>query len=306
MSSNYLIKRNPGFVDKGVIVKRKVKNKGFSETAIRARKPVSNKLICGDMVYVMETRYGIYAKGEVSNIFDVVELKSINEALQFFEKNKIAANYWMEKLIRFRLAKEKNGNAVLKYQKYQIHQELLNKTIPLTGVLEGLKYSQTMVSLNNEQIDYINDPGYNQEKELKISIPSNLRMDLYSLFNKKYRVQHWIDIDHFVPKSSGGPGNIIENLIPVGLSLNRYKSNSIPTGLFKVARDMKGLKKFCKKEFVAKHPGFLRQNKYPQSLDNAKRINDIVAELPIDEAKEFYRNVMQKHHPEYVKILESF
>ena len=72
MSSNYLIKRNPGFVDKGVIVKRKVKNKGFSETAIRARKPVSNKLICGDMVYVMETRYGIYAKGEVSNIFDVV------------------------------------------------------------------------------------------------------------------------------------------------------------------------------------------------------------------------------------------
>ena len=26
----------------------------------------------------------------------------------------------------------------------------------------------------------------------------------------------------------------------------------------------------------------------------------------IDEAKEFYRNVMQKHHPEYVKILESF
>ena len=39
------------------------------------------------MVYVMETRYGIYAKGEVSNIFDVVELKSIKEALQFFENN---------------------------------------------------------------------------------------------------------------------------------------------------------------------------------------------------------------------------
>ena len=131
-------------------------------------------------------------------------------------------------------------------------------------------------------------------------------MELYNLFNAKMQVSHWIDIDHFVPKSSGGPGNIIENLVPVGFSLNRYKSNSIPTGLFKVASEMPSLKKFCKEEFVEGHPGFLRKKRYPTAYDNAKRINDIVAELPIDEAKEFYRNVMQKHHPGYVKILESF
>ena len=306
MSSNYLIKRNPGFVDKGVIVKRKVKNKGFSETAIRAHKPISNKLICGDIVYVMETRYGIYAKGEVSNIFDVVELKSIKEALQFFEKNKLDANYWMEKLIRFRLAKEKKGNAVLKYQEYQIHQELLNKTIPLTGVLEGLKYSQTMVSLNNEQVNCINNPVYNQEKELKSTIPLNLKMDLYSLFNKKYRVQHWIDIDHFVPKSALGPGNIIENLVPIGLSLNRYKSNSIPRGLFIVSKDYPELKQFCRKEYLSSPNSFLRKTKYRGAFDHATKINKYIRTFKIDEARQFYKNVLEFHNPEYVKILESF
>ena len=131
-------------------------------------------------------------------------------------------------------------------------------------------------------------------------------MDLYSLFNKNLQVSHWIDIDHFVPKSAGGPGNIIENLVPVGLSLNRYKGNSIPTGLFKVASEMNDLKKYCKKYFFKKEQGFLKQTKYPEAFKNACKINEKVKSFHIDDAKEFYKKVMSNHHPEYVRIINSF
>ena len=45
---------------------------------------------------------------------------------------------------------------------------------------------------------------------LESKIPNSLRLDLYSLFNKKCKLSTWIDIDHFVPQSIGGPGNIPE------------------------------------------------------------------------------------------------
>ena len=307
--NSYLIKRDPGLSDKGVIPKRKENNKSLFETAIKKNSPVSSKLLLGDIIYIAETKYGIYAKGMVSTIFDIVEIKSMDEAIKFYKKYKtIDANYWMTKIIDFDKAIGQNSNAILKFQEYQINQKLLSRTIPLIGPLDKAKFWQGMVLLDEEKTNYIENPLYEEEHELKAEIPSSLKMDIYSLFNQKLRITHWIDIDHFVPKSAGGPGNIIENLVPIGLGLNRYKSNSIPRGLFEVAnKDYPNLKKFCLNSFLSSKNNFLRRTSFPDALDKAQKMNQYIRKnFTINECKIFYKKVMAMHFPEYVKIIESF
>ena len=305
----YLIKRDPGLSDKGVLLKRNENNKSFFETAIKNKSPLSSKLLLGDNIYIAEKRYGIYAKGKVSKVLDIVEIKSIDEAIKFYKKyKKIDANYWMTKIIDFDKAIDKNNNTILKFQEFQVNQKLLSRTIPLIGALDKAKFWQGMVSLDQEKIIYIENPLYEDEDELKPDIPSSLKMDIYSLFNQKLRIQHWIDIDHFVPKSAGGPGNIIENLVPMGLGLNRYKSNSIPKSLFEVAnKDYPNLNIFCLKSFLSTSKNFLRRTSFPEALDKAQKMNQYIKKnFTIDECKVFYKKVMAIHHPEYVKIIESF
>ena len=142
--------------------------------------------------------------------------------------------------------------------------------------------------------------------KLNSSIPGALRQQLYSFFNKKYSISTWIDIDHFVPKSVGGPGNIIENLVPVGFSLNRYKSNSVPKGLFVVATNFEELKDIVVNSFAKQNNMFLKSVK---AKDNAKKILSVVNswenEKDLTEVKNFYKLVLKYHHPEYISLIEN-
>ena len=171
---NYLIKRNPDFVDKGVLIKRKVRNKGFSETAIRKKTPLSSKLKIGDMIYVAETKYGIYAKGLVSEVCDIEYFDTIEKAVEFFSDGKIkGASYWMSKISGFQKQKLKDENAVLKFQEYKIDQQLLGKTVPLTGALIKLKKIQGGITLlMDDVVSHIEQPNFENENELKPEIPS--------------------------------------------------------------------------------------------------------------------------------------
>jgi len=312
MSKNYLIKRNPGFTNSGVIIKRKSKNKGYSETVItdQRKKPASSVLKIGDTIFVAETEYGIYAKGKVTNISEIIVFNSTEETLNYIiNEGKKDYNYWMDKLIRLQKGKILKPKKIIKYQEYFIDQELLDRTIPLIGKLKRIGLpgnASSVILLSDEEVEYIKEPMYDHINELDSAIPSNLRMDIYNMLNKNYAIEHWIDIDHFVPKSTLGPGNIIENLVPVGLSLNRYKSNSVPRGLFKEANKYYELKTFVQMEFLNAEDEFLRKSKYPKAIDHATKINQhIINHFDIDMAKKFYKNVLQEHFPKYVEILDK-
>ena len=238
--NTYLIKRNPSFSNNGIILKKTDKKKGYSEVLISADKkePYPKELKLGDIILVAENESGIYAKGKVIETPTLQVFKNINELIEHAKKSK-DEKFWMSKLIKFYDAKKVNSNSKLYFKEYYIEQTLLVRTIPLNGILSRLSkkgLAASIIKLNEDEIKFISNPIFSETSKIESKIPSSLRMDLYSFFNKNYSISHWIDIDHFVPQSAGGPGNIIENLVPIGFSLNRYKSDSIPKGFFVTAK----------------------------------------------------------------------
>ena len=105
---------------------------------------------------------------------------------------------------------------------------------------------------------------------------------------------HIIDIDHFVPKSLGGPGNIEENLVPVGLSLNRYKSNQVPSGLFNYAYLVsEDFRLRCSKIEI-------EQNKYYKDAKSKGMAKIITAKInmkeELNEIRNIYREIKKFHN----------
>jgi hypothetical protein len=309
----FLIKRNPDFTTHGVLVKRNVINKEFTESRTNGF-PYSNKLNIGDKILVSETSYGIYACGSVTKVDEIIEFNSVNEILNYTEKNKIRdVKYWYNLILRFKQKKESDSNSVLRFQQYFIEQKLLNRTIPFFEEIKSLKKIQNSIyEVKDLEIlksidSFIKKPRSIKLEKFDSKIPNSLRMDLYSLFNQKYNISTWIDIDHFIPKSVGGPGNIAENLVPVGFSLNRYKSNAIPKGLFYHANKNKELKKYVKKEYLKENtPNYISKKDFKSSNEDARKIIDLVKKMSYNDSILFFKNVMGYHHSKYIKLIEEF
>ena len=131
---HYLIKRNPDFTKDGVIVKRNNHRQGFSETKITKTKqlPSSSILNIGDIVYVAETGYGIYARGEVKELKNILTFETVNEILEYYKESKRKnASYWIDKMERLHEKKKESSNYVCRYHEYFIDQEIIDRTILL-------------------------------------------------------------------------------------------------------------------------------------------------------------------------------
>jgi len=250
----------------------------------------------------------------VTKIDEIIEFNSVNEILNYTEKNKIRdVKYWYYLVLRFKQKKESDSNSVLRFQRYFIEQKLLNRTIPFFEEIKSLKKIQNSIyeikdleTLKSIESFIIKPKSIRLEKFYS-KIPNSLRMDLYSLFNQKYNISTWIDIDHFIPKSVGGPGNIAENLVPVGFSLNRYKSNAIPKGLFYHANKNKELIKYVKKEYLKENtPNYISKKDFKSSNEDARKIIDLVKKMSYNDSILFFKNVMGYHHPKYIKLIEEF
>jgi len=128
--------------------------------------------------------------------------------------------------------------------------------------------------------------------ELSPKIPGALRLRVYFRLARETD-RHIIDIDHFVPKVVGGPGNIEENLVPVSLNLNRAKSARIPSGLFEVAALREELRNLVPHQFRGGEPRMLGG---PEPRDAAKKIVAAVnGQESLDDIRAFYREVVEHH-----------
>jgi hypothetical protein len=314
-SRTYLIKRSNSFRD---LKKNNSKRKGYFEITIRKTKyfPPSKKLKKDDIIYVAETSGGIYAKGIVIESCKVEEFATVEEVLSF-SKRFNDDSYWINKIREFSSKLSNNPNYKLRFHEYFVDQKLLKRTIPYNGLLD--KYDASVntglsgifFELTKEEIDYIKKPDFDlkQVRILKPEIPGDLRLKIYSYFNQNFSIGHLIDVDHFVPKSVGGPGNIIENLVPVGFSLNRYKSDSIPRSFFEVALNHSFKNHFLtfEKEIIKiliNEQKFIRKKDFPKSIELASSMNEKIGKWEnMDEIKNFYYEVNKKFNPEYAALI---
>jgi len=222
------------------ISERKKTKKVFYETNGKKSEPQSSKLQEEDTIYVAETGGGsIYAKCVVKKIHAPKVFNNLSEVIRFRRENKspIDDKFFLDRLDGFEVELTKNNKARFIIQFYETDQEILPQSVSLTGELETLKWWQGINELKPKHLNYISKPDLWIESDLKPNISSLLRTQLWSYFTKRKGIGHIVDIDHFVPKSVGAPGNIVENLVPIGFSLNRYKSDSIPKGFFEESQD---------------------------------------------------------------------
>ena len=319
--TTYLIKRSNIFRD---LKKSNSKKKGYFEIIItnKNKAPESSEINKGDIIYVAETSGGIYAKGKVIASSGVKELTSVSELLQFSKKFNDDP-YWLYKIREFDKMLAIDSTYKLKFHEYFVNQKLLTRTIPYNGPLKRFDASENkglariFFKLKETEDSYLNNPKEIEYQlksvhELKKEIPGDLRLRVHSFFNQYSSIGHLVDIDHFVPKSAGGPGNIIENLVPVGFSLNRYKSDLIPRSFFEVALSdhfRNNFQSFEKRIISALKADklFLSKKDVPGLIDLACSLNEEVANWDdFEYIRLFYLEVNKSFNPDFVELIKNF
>lgn len=312
----FLIKRSPDFVKNGVIIKQNQKNKFFSESGVNM--PSSNNLNKGDIIYVSETDYGIYAKGIVDEVFKPIKFNNTKEIIDYYNDfGENDPNYWFSIIMKLHDNQQKKKNSFIWYHRYKVHLKLLSNIVSLDCV--GLKKLKSRggqpTILDLEIVKNIETPIKNKNLKIQQKIPGELKYKIHSIFNQKLKVSTWIDIDHLVPQSVGGAGNIPENLIPIALEANRFKNNSIPYGLFKITSEQWNklniihpstkwniFRKKCEKIILKK--AILYNDSIAKNL--AREIISLVHDIKdIDAIKKFYKMILSHHYPNYVEIIKD-
>jgi hypothetical protein len=301
MNKYHVIKRDSGLN----VTSNKRRKKGldwFTQTKIGSR-PSGSKCEIGDIAYIYIIDYGVVAKGEIRDI-KISSFSFLEDVFSFIKKGAKyknttgAKSFWGNEVIN-KLSSRTDGKLNYYVLEVQIDLELLDEAILL----------DPNISKGQNSWVYLNDPieEYKiQSNELSSIIPPQLRQKIQIAFNSVGN-DFVYDIDHFVPKKWGGPGNIIENLIPLNLSTNRNKSDKIPSGLFYVASLNKKISNKIKskyfKEKYHKKDNFLKEL---DAKDDAKRITNVVKEiLSFDEIKTFYNDVRKFHYGSKIeKILD--
>ena len=304
MKKYHVIKRDSGLN----VTSKKKKKKGldwFTQTKIGSR-PLGSKCEIGDIAYIYIIDYGVVAKGEIRDI-KISSFSFLEDVFRFIKKEAKyknttgAKSFWGNEVIN-KLSSRTDGKLNYYVLEVEIDLELLDEAILLDPNNSKLKGQNSWVYLNDPIEEY-----KIQSNELSSIIPPQLRQKIQIAFNSKSN-DFVYDIDHFVPKKWGGPGNIIENLIPLNFSTNRNKSDKIPSGLFYVASSNKKiLNKIESKYFKEKYhkkDGFLNEL---EAKDDAKRITNAIKEiLSFDEIKTFYNDVRKFHYGSKIeKILDK-
>jgi len=257
-----------------------LKDGWYSETKIGG-KPTGHSAKKGDIVYIAESGFAIFGQGSIKEI-NITEIKTYNSLIKYiFINAKVDEDkYWFSIIEKFYNGKGKKLFIMEYYientQKFQTPKLLPHEFL-----------TQFSWKYLNDSFEIKNIPLLN---ELNTKIPNMLRSEIYYKYNLKTK-SHIVDIDHLVPKSLGGPGNIEENLVPIGLSINRYKSNRVPSGLFLHAKrynlDIE-IPRNIKPET------YLNKQKYKNS---AEILIEAINNEDLEIAKKIYSEIKKFHFP---------
>lgn len=241
----------------------------------------------GETIYIAQNGYAIFAKGIISEK-KIIEIDNFSDFVKYClnESMIIDNDYWISKIKEYSKQTKNFKVYILEYK--IINTKLFENTIPL----EKRFLKQSAWYRIEDDYEFI-VPISNSK--LTKHIPTKVREEIYH----KYKIninEHPVDIDHFVPLSIGGPGNIIENLIPVGPSINRRKGDKIPSKLFDLS-----------KKFGVDIPSqiSIRHDKFYQSTQYKKLAKKIISSLnnqSIENIRKDYKAIRDYHFPSLKSI----
>lgn len=276
----YLVLRDGDIANNGTF-DYELQSSWFCDSSLNRRVTYSAELSEGDEIYIAEKGYAIIGVGIVDTI-EQFTFKSFDNFIRFglFESKIKQAQYWYNKFQAY------HGKEIKKLHVQEIR----------VGGVKVFDSPLSMSDINVRQGSWTRLPDDFEvgkqsfaNHELFSQIPSSVRFEVYS----KYKLtadKHLIDIDHHVPKSLGGPGNIIENLVPIAAGINRYKSNFVPSALFHYG-----------KQFDVDVPSDLISNKlkYVKNKKGQKVAKQIISHIneDVDLAKEVYNKIKVAHFP---------
>lgn len=264
----------------------KIKDGWYCEVAIN-RKPSGSTCKVDEEIFIAQNGYAVFAKGVISekkekicnNLGDLVRFSQIESSVD-------DSDFWISKFKEYSKKKEPFLVHVFEYR--ISNTELFETCIPLQ---KRFLNQSAWYRLEDEFI--LEFPEKNQI--LTKHIPTKMREEIYHLF-KINRKEFIVDIDHFIPSSLGGPGNIIENLIPLSASINRRKGDRVPSKLFDLG-----------KKFNVQVPLGLAINHdlFYGSVNEkslAKKIIEKINQQSIEEIKFDYKSIRDFHFPSLKEI----
>jgi hypothetical protein len=234
------------------------------------------------VIYVAQNGYAIYGKGTVEKVIKL-EFTSFADFVKYalHQSNVLDDRYWFSKFKDYSKGLSVSCIKILEYK--LTSTECFDYTIPLED--RFLKQS-SWYYLEDSFIIY----SPKNIDQLTLHIPTKIRALVYHMY-KIVSTDHIIDIDHFVPRSIFGPGNIIENLIPISASINRRKSNHIPSKLLDLAPEF-GFQR--PKKLVVSHDKFYSDR---DSLSLGKKIVEKINRQPVADLRRTYRTIRDFHFP---------
>jgi hypothetical protein len=288
----HLVKRNEEL--NGNVGKKQKEGKHWLIQTSLSKKPAGSKAEINDIVYIYEVGYGVWAKAQITKIEEIVEFNTVRDVISFAlndAKYKINS-YWGQEILS-KLGDKVDDNFKYFVLQIEVNQEFLDNVVTLDNEIPIFKSQSSWVTLDHP-IDFY---SYSSE-ELSPIIPPKLRTQIQLRFNAISK-DFIYDVDHFVPRSVGGPGNIEENLIPLSLSVNRWKSNRIPSGLFFIAcgfLEVNKVKSPYLSKTICSHDLYFNEN---DAFKDAALIVSIINSLHMDRVRDFYKAVRAYHFPNY-------
>lgn len=291
-SFGHLIKRNPSLsgAKKRFFESEEV---WFVQTKKNGN-PIGWRANRDEKIYLYETGYAVWAEGSIVETSPPIPFFNINDLLSYASPQRGQSSfksieYWGRIIIDvaypfFSSAKQGEYFSVFEVR---ANMQALKEPIPLPKNLTTGRSSWLYLKEPIEKLRI--------KLELDTSIPTSLRRQVFDVCSLDPSNAYY-DIDHFVPKSIGGPGNIIENLQPIGSSINRTKSDDVPSSLFDVASAFGISTTASLSKFRSTTPVFLSTM---EAKNAARLLISQVNKMKIDLVKSFYREVRRRHRPAF-------
>lgn len=275
------------FIQKKHLIKRKNLGYKISDGWLcevkRKSTPSGSTVKVGDLIYVAQNGYAIFGLGIVQEVQSVQKCGFKDFVNYALNESKIKDDsFWNSKFKRYASGEDGEVFFILEYKLIDVVQ--FDVTFPLEE--RFLKQSAWYYLEDSFELKF-----EKKSSELTKHIPTKMREEVYHIFKIHMPEEHIIDIDHVVPASLGGPGNIIENLIPISASINRRKSNRVPSKLFDFSKKF-GLK--IPPNLNIRHDKFYSEK---ELKDLARKIIEKINLQSIEEIKKDYQEVRSFHFP---------